>query len=499
MDLVLALLHSTESTKPRWEKSENALRKLVHGGIVYTPESIVAAVEELADIKQGTSEGLTAFLREETNACQTVKKIGMFALEAPEMFPTTASAPSTVRLLTEGSSHTVQLSQRQITCLVALGFFRLVPAASNATKLRNAGCLTFDRWFHDNSAREQLRCLFGYFDKRSAQFQPGTNNTGRMMTVSRKRAPKLSIEDWQQRRSPLLALAVHSNADDRIEHAGGGQIEIDFANAAIGGGVLGGGKAQEEIRFLICPDLFACIVLCEHMDPTEAIEVCGVEQCSQYVGYGRSFRYKSDLGQRESLCTAFGSRVVAIDAAPCIGDSQYSVDLLLRELTKAHAGFMSSDADVQEDGEAKTMAAVATGNWGCGVFGGDVHFKSLIQWAAASFVGRSVNYYPFCSHVGLDLPVVVRKFMGSSYNTVGDLCNVLSKYNLHHRTGTHRELASPDLSYADASIDIDTVRHETVFEFVLRSLATEMASCAGTPVLEEPLVSTQRQYRCMVQ
>lgn len=32
---------------------------------------------------------------------------------------------------------------------------------------------------------------------------------------------------------------------------------------------------------------------------------------------------------------------------------------------------------------------IATGNWGCGVFGGDPELKAMIQWLAASQV-------PFC-------------------------------------------------------------------------------------------------------
>ena len=30
----------------------------------------------------------------------------------------------------------------------------------------------------------------------------------------------------------------------------------------------------------------------------------------------------------------------------------------------------------------------ATGNWGCGAFGGDPELKSLMQWVAASYWGR---------------------------------------------------------------------------------------------------------------
>lgn len=32
---------------------------------------------------------------------------------------------------------------------------------------------------------------------------------------------------------------------------------------------------------------------------------------------------------------------------------------------------------------------IATGNWGCGAFGGDPEIKSMIQWLAASEVSSS--------------------------------------------------------------------------------------------------------------
>jgi len=40
----------------------------------------------------------------------------------------------------------------------------------------------------------------------------------------------------------------------------------------------------------------------------------------------------------------------------------------------------------------------ATGNWGCGVFGGDPQYKFLLQWLVASQVGRPLVYAPFDDH-----------------------------------------------------------------------------------------------------
>ena len=45
------------------------------------------------------------------------------------------------------------------------------------------------------------------------------------------------------------------------------------------------------------------------------------------------------------------------------------------------------------DEEGPHPAAVATGNWGCGAFGGDPHLKSLLQLMAAAANGREVAYF----------------------------------------------------------------------------------------------------------
>ena len=38
---------------------------------------------------------------------------------------------------------------------------------------------------------------------------------------------------------------------------------------------------------------------------------------------------------------------------------------------------------------------IATGNWGCGVFAGDLELKLMIQMIAASLSGRPVHYFTF--------------------------------------------------------------------------------------------------------
>jgi poly(ADP-ribose) glycohydrolase len=38
-----------------------------------------------------------------------------------------------------------------------------------------------------------------------------------------------------------------------------------------------------------------------------------------------------------------------------------------------------------------------SGNWGCGVFGGDVQVKIIIQWIAATMAGKQLRYCPYGS------------------------------------------------------------------------------------------------------
>jgi hypothetical protein len=45
----------------------------------------------------------------------------------------------------------------------------------------------------------------------------------------------------------------------------------------VGGGVLGRGCVQEEIRFVICPELIAARLFTEALDSTEALLIVGEE------------------------------------------------------------------------------------------------------------------------------------------------------------------------------------------------------------------------------
>ena len=125
------------------------------------------------------------------------------------------------------------------------------------------------------------------------------------------------------------------------------------------------------------------------MRPHEAILLCGVRQYAAYSGYGGSFTCEGPHADAEGGDVE-GATLVAIDAVPYQGlerDRQYEPPAMHRELTKLWAalsgdGAPPADAGPAADGAAGSSGAprrppepFATGNWGCGVFGGDARLK----------------------------------------------------------------------------------------------------------------------------
>jgi hypothetical protein len=193
----------------------------------------------------------------------------------------------------------------------------------------------------------------------------------------------------------LSDVRIESNAliEDLEAH-----FQIDFANKYAGGGVMNGGAVQEEIRFLLSPELLVACLVFAKLEANESFVIHGSERFSTYTGYGGTFRFAGSVQDT----TAFEpfqhgqqrrrqSVVVGIDAISYGGNNvsrQYSHRCILRDLTKAVVGFAYPDATT-------TTWPVATGNWGCGVFRGDPELKFVIQWLAATLTGRNLVYVIF--------------------------------------------------------------------------------------------------------
>ena len=125
---------------------------------------------------------------------------------------------------------------------------------------------------------------------------------------------------------------------------------MDFANSYIGGGVLGHGCVQEEIRFMICPELIASMLFTEQLDDLECLIISGHERYSNYRGYASNFQFNGNHVDRTEMDTSpeqgnkRKSYLVAIDALYFRdSDPQYNEYNIVRELNKAFVGFHSEE------------------------------------------------------------------------------------------------------------------------------------------------------------
>ena len=60
------------------------------------------------------------------------------------------------------------------------------------------------------------------------------------------------------------------------------RLQVIFADRFVGGGVLSHGCVQQEIRFLVCPELIASRLFTERLEDNECLIVTGVERFSDY-------------------------------------------------------------------------------------------------------------------------------------------------------------------------------------------------------------------------
>lgn len=92
--------------------------------------------------------------------------------------------------------------------------------------------------------------------------------SGGLVTFTRRFVSPFALPDWRGSKARLRRLKASPTGT--IEDEGAGMLQVDFANAFVGGGVLGHGCVQEEIRFLICPELIASMLFTERLGETEA-------------------------------------------------------------------------------------------------------------------------------------------------------------------------------------------------------------------------------------
>jgi poly(ADP-ribose) glycohydrolase len=376
------------------------LFQAISGSAACAPNRSFERLHEAIDLTRGFMKDTLPFVWHE-------------ALQAPRVLPNIPMLES---------AGAVHLTQRQCLCLLANAFLCTFTDRPSDNCLSGPGLpsINCDELYggHGWGSVEvaKLRMLLAYFQQMCERHSAG-DDLSHTIAFTRRKATNSSAADWQRCETPLLAPRMHGlgeSLDDAKE-----MFRVDFANRIIGGAAIAHGCVQEEIMFCECPEMIASRLFCPIMQADEAIVIVGAEQFSQHSGYAGSLRFEGRYRDRSPVSDGMlDSHVVAIDAIDLRSgntNQQYSGVMVLRELTKTWAGF-----DV-----AGSPPELATGNWGCGVFGGDPELKSIIQWLACSRAGKTMNYFPFDNErVFRQLPNVAEKLIASRL-TVGRLAGFL--------------------------------------------------------------------------
>lgn len=380
-----------EQLRSRWEIITEALRRPLTSS--HDLEKAILSYNSRYAGKWNF-QGLHAYFSE---VCDEAETAMFFGSVLPRVVELALSLPRLVThavpLLQRQQPYRLSLSQQQTACLLANALFCTFPrrnASGARSEYARYPSINFSHLFSGSGSRgirpvqaAKLKCLFHYFARVTSHMPEG------VLTFSRQvlhPAPQ-----WERSEASLTKLRVDSTGT--IEDNGHGMLQVDFANRFVGGGVLGGGCVQEEIRFLVCPELMVSRLFTEALEDNECLVVTGAEQFSSYHGYSSGFEWAGSVTD-STVRDGWGRRqtvVVAMDALHLRDkDSQFKPGLLRRELNKAYCGFMGGDPTPCGRG-----MAVATGNWGCGAFGGDVRLKALLQLMAAAVSGRDVVYFTF--------------------------------------------------------------------------------------------------------
>ncbi|GAB1602921.1 poly(ADP-ribose) glycohydrolase-like [Argonauta hians] len=344
-----------------------------------------------------------------------VPKIANLALRLPYL------CCEPIPLLKKGQNQSISFSQEQIACLLANAFFCTFPRRNSMKhnkEFSSYPSINFTSLYQNVNpcSLEKLKCILHYFKRVTNKMPSGT------VTFQRQYLNK--FPDWQASTKTLTNFYCSSTGT--IEDNGAGFLEVDFANKKVGGGVLTRGCVQEEIRFVICPELLISRLFTECLEKEECLIVKGFERFSAYSGYASTFLWEGDF-QDKTARNDWGRRVSQLSCidAMVISDyaNQFQRQNIHRELNKAYCGFIDH---FQKD--ASYLPAVCSGNWGCGAFGGDHHLKALIQMIACAEANRDLCYFTFKNKLLKKKLLAMHTFLTSNSIKIYQLMELLEQF-----------------------------------------------------------------------
>jgi len=256
----------------------------------------------------------------------------------------------------------IKITKFQAFIIQSLCFFNLFPN-DYATMLAN------DQF---------ILCIVNYFEHVWKKINADNAWAHKIITIERRVLGKtITAPNWIMSSKKLNKLTI--NADKKGIEDFRDSAEVNFADPKPGGTLPSSNAdvVQEEILFLIYPELFITQLVVPNMETNESIVVSGVSRMNNYTGYKRTFKYTGDFIKDDNNIT-----IIFIDASK--GHDNLTAEQLNnkmnRDLNKAFLGFSG------------TNKSIATGHWGCGAFGGNHQFMSIIQLLAAAEAEKSIIY-----------------------------------------------------------------------------------------------------------
>eukprot|EP00794_Sanderia_malayensis_P020261 gene20261-22246_t len=370
--------------------------------------------ERIANLSR-LNKTIAAFNQDEHSQRILIRNICNCALHIESLFPS-----GSIEMLSAKTANTISFPAFHVHCILShmfLGTFRCCPEGNALDKKHENGPFSFASrmsflaWFSDTSFPTTdiyIRALLHVF---SDGLDDEKDNQSRQVTFERKVLNLMpDLEHCNNRLVPVNVFIQGRIGD--IE-----EIEVDFANACVGGGP---GGTQEELLLGMNPESLVIALLND--DPlldNESIMISGVKKFADYEGYGLDAKY---------VCWSMESwiwserKIVAIDAMMWFQDEsgvtrvkQMKKDALSREVLKCCSGFSAGEGQ-----------GISTGHWGCGAFGGDKEVKAVVQLMAASIVQvKHLNYFTFGDSIFANDFTSMLQQLGQHEVTVKELWHIM--------------------------------------------------------------------------
>jgi hypothetical protein len=358
---------------------------------------------------------------------EVLPKIIELALRLPELIK------HPIPLLKSTKNHSVSLSQEQCGCLLANAFLCTFPQRNGDRKNTDYPEINFNRLFSikTDQGLEKIKCILSYFKRICRDEMP----TG-VLTFQRRFVDLDLCPNWAKSDVKFSSMKLFVSAQGTIED-GIAMLQTDFANRYLGGGVLGWGCVQEEIRFMMNPEMIVGMLFCESMNSKEAILMTGCEEFNKYTGYSSSFKWAGGKTDTTPL-DEYRRKMVYVTAIDAISFQkphlQFEEALLKRELNKAFVGFYHDPND------ELSPIPVSSGNWGCGAFRGFKPLKALIQLMACCVNRRNLAYFTFGEEELKDQIEGMFNWLCENEVTVGNLWKYLQEFRADKYTDRPQKL-----------------------------------------------------------